>query len=237
MAQTPIIGYRPIKYGKNIRRILDIENTSGESTTGLTPDFSQAADLRIIEDDACYRSHFADTDIIVPRGVKEIGSAAFYGSNITSVDIPDGCQAIGAGAFESCTSLETARIPSVILTVPSSCFSSTLVHPGLVMHDNIRTIGAYAFYGNLNSSDMTIVMPPKVESIGAKAFSMSSSNYLITYDFTRCEQVPTITSTSLNNIHRIIVSPAMYGAFGTASVWSDIADKLEIGETTVNSWS
>lgn len=234
MAQTPITGYRPIKYGKNVRRILDTENTSGESGIGSTPDFSQAADLKVIEDDACYRSSFTDTDIIIPRGVKEIGDAAFHGSNITSVDIPDGCQVIGVGAFESCTSLETAKIPSVILTVPSSCFSSTLVHPGLTIHDNIRTIEAYAFYGNLKSSNMTIVMPSKLESIGANAFSMSSSNYSITYDFTKCGQVPTITSTSLGNINKIIVSPAMYGAFGTASVWSDIADKLEIGETTTN---
>lgn len=235
MAQTPIVGYRPIKYGKNVRKIFDTENTSGESGIGSTPDFSQAADLKSIDNDACYRSSFTDTDIIIPRGVKEIGSAAFYESNITSVDIPDGCQVIGTGAFESCTSLETAKIPSVILTVPSACFNNTLVHPGLTMHDNIRTIEAYAFYGNLKSSNITIVMPSKLESIGANAFSMSSANYSITYDFTKCGQVPTITSTSLGNIDKIIVSPAMYGAFGTASVWSDIADKLEIGETTTNS--
>lgn len=234
---TPIIGYRPIKYGKNVRRIFDIEGTSGESEIGLTPDFSQAVDLKIIEAGACCQSHFADTNITIPRGVKEIEHAAFYASNITSVNIPDGCQVLGEVAFGSCESLETAKIPSVVLTVPSACFSRTLVHPGLTMHDNIRTIGAYAFYGNQKSSNITIVMPSKLESIGANAFSMSSANYLITYDFTKCGQVPTITSTSLGNIRKIIVSPAMYGAFGTASVWSNIADKLEIGETTSNSWS
>ncbi len=227
----------PIKYGKNVKVVHDVADTQAGTESIQIPDVSEAKDLETISEYAFWNSTFPDTDVILPRGVKSIGAEAFEYSDITSIDIPDGCQEIGSGAFSSCSSLETAKIPSVILGVPSSCFSYTSVHPGLVMHDNIRTIGAYAFYNNQNSSNMTIVIPPKVESIGAKAFSMSSSNYLITYDFTRCEQVPTITSTSLNNINRIIVSPAMYGAFGTASVWSDIADKLEIGETTSNSWS
>ncbi len=59
----------------------------------------------------------------LPDDLKEIGEEAFAGNGMEAVVIPDGCTAIGAGAFANCRSLIYVRIPESVETVAEDAFA------------------------------------------------------------------------------------------------------------------
>ncbi len=61
-------------------------------------------------------------DFIVPSGVQIIGENAFEGASMESVRIPNGCTAIGAGAFKDCANLEQISIPNSCTTIGAGAF-------------------------------------------------------------------------------------------------------------------
>ena len=53
-------------------------------------------------------------DFVLPGSLKGIAQGAFAGLPMRSVYIPDGCEAVGAGAFAGCAALEQVRIPDSV---------------------------------------------------------------------------------------------------------------------------
>ena len=51
---------------------------------------------------------------VLPASVKSIAPGAFAGLSMRTVYIPDGCTAIGAGAFADCRNLKQIRIPDTV---------------------------------------------------------------------------------------------------------------------------
>ena len=72
------------------------------------------------------------TDLVIPEGISEIKFAAFYGSNIASVELPETLTTINKSAFAHCANLTE-------VTIPNSC----------------TYIGSYAFY-NASLTKMTL---------------------------------------------------------------------------------
>ena len=125
------------------------------------------------------------TSINLGNAVKYIGSEAFAGcKKLGSITIPESLTAVGFGAFSGCGSLTNVDITNL------AKWCSISFHDGggnplinaqhlylngeeikdLVVPDEIHTIGAYAFYGYMGLTSVTI--PKTTTTIGAKAFTM-----------------------------------------------------------------
>ena len=61
-------------------------------------------------------------NIRMPAGLKEIGEYAFAGLPLDSVDLPDGLETVGAGAFYNCGYLRSAAIPESVRFIGENAF-------------------------------------------------------------------------------------------------------------------
>lgn len=114
-------------------------DTSKESMTGN--DFT-------IENGVLKSYHGKSKSVVIPKGVKEIGTKAFYQNKIVEkVTIPTSVKKIGNYAFAECK-LTKAAIPK-----------------------GVTSIGKYAFYGCRKLKEVTI--PNSVRTVGSSAFGES----------------------------------------------------------------
>ena len=60
--------------------------------------------------------------IALPAELKTIEAEAFAGDTFVCVVLPDGCKAIGAGAFKDCAQLRFVEIPESVTTIDGSAF-------------------------------------------------------------------------------------------------------------------
>ena len=153
-------------------------------------------------------------NVIIPEGVKTIGSGAFYNCRglTGELKIPEGVTTIGNSAFEGCRGLTgNLIIPESVTSLGefafSGCsgFSGNLIIPkcvtsigeyafsgcsgftgNLIIPESVTSIGRYAFY---NCSGLTgnLIIPKSVTSIGEYAFSGCSGftgNLIIPEDVT-----------------------------------------------------
>ncbi len=137
------------------------------------------------------------------KPVKEIADRAFNGlKNIKSIEISEGIERIGSGAFQNCTSLLTVKFPSTAAlgsNVLSGCTSVTTLTANLgggqlrslfgssvptalktVTLVGDTTLVANAFTGG--SKIESISLPSTLTSVGSSAFSDCSSLTSLTLD-------------------------------------------------------
>ena len=101
-----------------------------------------------IEGDVLISYHGEDAEIVIPEGIKEIGSKAFYkNGKLKTVEIPDSVEKIGESAFYACTKLVLEELPK-----------------------NLKEVGESAFY-RCSKSFTKLTLPLGVQSIGEEAFS------------------------------------------------------------------
>lgn len=123
----------------------------------------------------------------LPRSLKTIGDYAFYGSQLSSIDLSStSVESIGKSAFCGCAGMTKA-----------------------LLSDNLKSIGDYAFYSCVNLR--SIEMPDTVTSIGENAFcgcelletAKVSKNVteLETATFAHCKALVTVTG--LENIKNV----------------------------------
>lgn len=101
--------------------------------------------------------------------------------NIKHVVIPEGVTDIGSSAFYECTNIKTVSLPSTLESIGSSAFYSG--SEGVFMNaemsfencTSLTVIGSEAFAGNAGIKD--VVLPASVEQIGANAFTGTAAHY------------------------------------------------------------
>lgn len=87
------------------------------------------------------------SSITLPSGLKSIGVQAFRDCRqIRSVVIPDGT-ALEHEVFMYCSNLETATLPSAIVTIPERLFLGCSNLKNIVLPSTVQTINAQAFSG------------------------------------------------------------------------------------------
>ena len=83
--------------------------------------------------------------IVIPVGVKVIGSAAFSHSGLREVVIPDTVEELGESAFCECRNLHSALIPGSIKTIPECCFHGCRSLSQITICEGVESIEGAAF--------------------------------------------------------------------------------------------
>ena len=120
------------------------------SDSTLPPELSASSDL-IIENGIVkgLKDTFQGGDLIIPEGVTQIGTMAFYdqddiGPNVT---IPGSVKCIGLCAFMGCDGLENLNVQDGLILIGHSAFSSCSNLLRVDLPDSLKSIESYAFEG------------------------------------------------------------------------------------------
>ena len=137
-----------------------------------------------------YDSHGSLGEIDIPASVRSIGSNAFIGQPIKSIDVShvtsfgEGCfnltmiqsillndqvESIPINMFAGCSKLKSINIPANVVEIGETAFSGCKELATVTMGDKVKKIGAEAFSGCSRLEDMTI--SPNIEEIGKYAFA------------------------------------------------------------------
>ncbi|MCD7919855.1 MAG: leucine-rich repeat domain-containing protein [Clostridiales bacterium] len=125
------------------------------------------------EHDLVLGSGFASSSslktVVLPEGLTEIGSQAFYGSSVESVTIPSTVTVIGANAFQSCSSLREVIIEGTSLVeIGDGAFNYCTSLESINLPDSITIIGEQAF--ERCSALTEITLPESLTTLGTGAF-------------------------------------------------------------------
>lgn len=142
-----------------------------------------------------FSGRWAIDKVVLPPTLKKIGSFAFQGTALTSVNIPDNVETIkecafsqvrqlqevhlpdsltslGNYAFAECRSLRTVKIPTKLKTIPDYTFQNCRSLQSVELHDSITAFEDYSF----NNCDLReITLPKSTTWIGGRAFAENTN--------------------------------------------------------------
>ena len=110
--------------------------------------------------------------------ITALGDAAFRGSQLTAIMLPDGLESIGNGVFRMCRALTSIDIPASVTSIGENAFYDCTSLTAVTLPDGLQSIGDNAFRGC--SALTSIDIPASVTSIGAGAFDGCSSLAAVT---------------------------------------------------------
>lgn len=137
-----------------------------------------------------FNGRWAIDKVVLPPTLKKIGSFAFQGTALTSVNIPDNVETIkecafsqvkqlqevhlpdsltslGNYAFAECRSLRTVKIPTKLKTIPDHTFQNCRSLQSVELHDSITAFEDYSFD---NCDLREITLPKSTTWVGGSAF-------------------------------------------------------------------
>ncbi|MBD5157841.1 MAG: leucine-rich repeat protein [Butyrivibrio sp.] len=139
--------------------------------------------------------------IIIPEGVKYIGSYSFYScKSLRTIAIPDSVIEIGYGAFSNCSSLNNVEIPEDIVEIGMNTFSDCSSLKNIKIPNGVVRIGWMAFSGCTSLKDVEI--PNSVISMDNCVFygCISLENIKLSEKMTEVPYGLTEGCTSLRNV-------------------------------------
>ena len=129
-----------------------------------------------------YPAGKTETDYTVPDGVKEISDLAFYrATNLTSVTVSEGVEAIGEDAFRGCKKLQALAFPQTLISIAVTALddlhqlTSITVHPenpafttvdGVLFNKKMTELILYP----QNKTDTAYTVPNTVNTVCTHAF-------------------------------------------------------------------
>lgn len=139
--------------------------------------------------------------ISFPSALKEIQAYAFRYSQLQTLNLPEGLEIIGEGAFTNNYDLKEISFPQSLKVIEDEAFNQCHDLCSLELPRDMTSIGAHAFENCINL--MTIRMPEKLDCLGLCAFwgcsalntvSLSSGLQNIEdYTFANCINLEEIT--------------------------------------------
>jgi len=116
------------------------------------------------------------TELVIPNGVTEISSYAFYGCKaFTSADIGNNVETIGTEAFLNCEALISINIGNSVKVICNSAFSGCPALKSVTIGNEIASIGEKAFLG---CTELTGVYITDISKWCEISFSNHDSNPL-----------------------------------------------------------
>lgn len=98
------------------------------------------------------------TDITIPASIGRLGTAAFEGTGLTNVVIPDTVQQVDPAVFQNCTKLVSVKLPAGLAEIDQYMFANCISMQHVDMPDTITKINIYAFH---NCTSLTSLALPK----------------------------------------------------------------------------
>lgn len=107
--------------------------------------------------------------IVIPDTVKKINYSAFLEcTSLVNVALPEGLENIGTSVFAECSSLKSMTIPKSITVLSISLFEGCTSLENVVLPERMTKIEGDSFYGC--TSLESIVLPESITEIGEDAF-------------------------------------------------------------------
>ena len=132
-----------------------------------TDKFYAEQELEAVGDKAFYGCNVTQVELY--NEVKVIGNMAFWEcEDLEKIDLPDSLVAIGNLAFSGCKSLESVQLSNEVTVIPYSAFSGCQNLKTFVSSENLTTISAGAFYDCEKLGKFTL--PDTLEKIAYNAF-------------------------------------------------------------------
>ena len=160
----------------------------------------------------------------IPSSVQTIGSSAFGNSGLETLEIEEGVNTIGNSAFSS-TKLKSIKIPESVEIIGDYAFRGVSPTEGIYIGNNVKEIGASAFYRySLYGMDTIKItnFPSNVEIIGNSALAGYWEIDDLTLNNIKSIGTTAFSTTTLGNISitgdfNEIVKQAFKGARTTSS--------------------
>ena len=120
------------------------------------------------------------TTIEVPEGVESIPSCTFMGcTSLVSISLPSTLKTIGSSAFQGCTGLVSIDIPSGVTEVPDSAFDGCSSLSYVDLKDSVVKLGIRAFADCIALE--SIRLPDSITTLDQDAFLGCSSLKKVNY--------------------------------------------------------
>lgn len=155
------------------------------------------------------------SNFTLPKTVTQIGSYAFMGTAIQSIDLSK-VTSIGTFAFQDCADLTTVTLASTLTKIYNSTFKNCASLKNITIPANVNEIGDYAFYGTAVTS---LNVPAKVTKIGKAAFNAcpdltsltidGANTTFMAYDNIAVVNISTMTVISVFNVKGNYTLPDM----------------------------
>ena len=116
-----------------------------------------------------------DDSDVQAAGIRSIGDRAFYGNDLTKVELPDSVTELGEGAFAT-NDITQLKLSAGVTKIPSGAFSMNIRLSSVEIPDTVTEIGDTAFAGARLTS---LTIPESVEKIGRKAFHLHHLTELV----------------------------------------------------------
>lgn len=155
--------------------------TSNNNSSDETVTLAQALNLgtlkgnsfpkfTVVGDKIASQAYYMDTNLSeykIPENITEIGNFAFARSGLTAIDIPEGVEEIGLGAFYHCDNLNDVNIPSSVKSIKGYAFDETAFvknYPGEFVIVGDGVLIAY------KGADSVVTIPEGVKLIADGTF-------------------------------------------------------------------
>lgn len=103
--------------------------------------------------------------------VTRIPTWCFSNTNLTTIQLPSHCPAIGKGAFQSMPDLREITIPATVTEWGENSFATCKNLTKVTFEDGLKIIGDGFMDGCNNTNQTRLEIPGSVEEIGNRAFS------------------------------------------------------------------
>lgn len=130
-------------------------------------------DITSIGNEAFHNTKLAGA-LIIPNNVRTIGAGALKKTLISSIQLPNTLEVIGAQAFNGCSYLVgSLLIPNSVKSIGESAFYGCSFSGRLELSSNLETIGSSAF-SNCGHFIGDLKFPDKIKVIPGSLFSLTS---------------------------------------------------------------
>lgn len=108
------------------------------------------------------------TGITIPASIGRLGTAAFEGTGLTHVTIPDTVEQVDPAVFQNCTKLVSVKLPAGLAEIDQYMFANCISLQYVDMPDSITKINIYAFH---NCTSLTsLALPKNLSSLSVGCF-------------------------------------------------------------------